>query len=859
MIQQKQILIVEDNEPNRAMLREILSAEYNVLEAENGQAALKILKDSKEDVALILLDVMMPEMDGYTFLDIVQNDKELSLIPVIVMTQDKGEDEEVNALSHGATDFVPKPYRPQVIMHRVASIIKLRETAALVNQFQYDRLTGLYTKEFFYQKVRETLDDNPDKEYTIISTNLENFKLYNDTFGRKEGDRLLVKSAEILKKRVGRNAICCRYAADRFLCLQEKEREQRGRAIFAKRRSRHNSQPEYDTPVKLGIYEITDRSISVEQMCDRALMVVDSIKGIYDKHFAVYDDTLRDRLHREKDITDAMDSALKEDQFVIYYQPEYSLNDNRMIGAEALVRWNHPEWGLMSPAQFIPFFEKNGFISFLDEYVWEQVCRQLREWKNKGYPIIPVSVNISRADIFRFNLVEKFVELIHRYDLQPDWLRIEITETAYTESPEQIVSTSKELGRCGFIIEMDDFGSGYSSLNALGQMSLDVVKLDMNFVWNEVDKPVEKSMLSDVINMAHRMHLNVIAEGVETKDNLKRLQAVGCDFAQGFFFSKPIPAEEFECLLRTQCNQEIVELSHSEDERPNLIVIDADSSYREKVKKYFGEMYRIREADNAAIASEIVSECNPDNIHAILLSLILPENGAAVFMERLRQNPAFWKIPVISTSPCLQIVEEMPLALDSDDMICNNFPMGELHRRIERLADLAAYRKRENLLQNKANQDYLTGLLNRRGLQEAMDSLRKDELPMAFCMFDVDDLKTANDNFGHEAGDHLIKSFAELLLRKTRKDDIQCRYGGDEFVVILKNIKTPENAVKKCTEICEEFIQQMQEGGPRAASSCGVAICSTDEVPSSAFIEKADKAMYHAKEENRGRCCLYGE
>ncbi len=857
MIQQKQILILEDNELNRTILREILSGEYRILEAENGQDALEILKQNKEDIALILLDVMMPVMDGYAFLDIIQKDAELSLIPVIVTTQDKKEDDEINALSHGATDFVPKPYHPQIILHRVASIIKLRETAALVNQFQYDRLTGLYTKEFFYQKVRETLDANPDKEYTIISTNLENFKLYNDTFGRKEGDRMLVKAAEIFRKRVSKEAICCRYAADRFLCLQERENEKVGRDFFIKGRKANRSELIYDIPVKLGIYEIRDRSVSVEQMCDRALMVVDSITGMYNQYYAVYDDALRDKLHREKAITDAMEHALNEKQFVVYFQPEYSLNDDRIIGAEALVRWMHPEWGLMNPDQFIPLFEENGFISFLDEYVWERVCEQIREWKNRGYPLIPISVNISRADIFRFNLVEKFTELVRKYDIQPDCLRIEITETAYTKSPEQIANTADELRKRGFIIEMDDFGSGYSSLNALGQLSLDVLKLDMRFVWNEMEKPVEKCMLTDVVNMAHRMHLNVIAEGVENRDQLKRLQAVGCDFAQGFFFSKPIPAEEFESLLKAQRSLEKVQITQAEEEMPSLLVINDDSSYRENVRNYFCETYNVLEADNVESAFECIAECGCDSIHAILLSLILPDNGAAVFMEKMRQNPMFWKIPVISTSPCMRIVEEMPLSLDTDDLICDNFPMAELHRRIERLADLAAYRKRENLLQNKAKQDYLTGLLNRRGLKEAMDSLRKDELPMAFCMFDVDDLKTANDNYGHDAGDRLIKSFAELLLRKTRKNDIQCRYGGDEFVVILKNIKTAENAVKKCTEICEEFIQQMQEGGPRAASSCGIAICSTDEVPSNALIERADKAMYRAKEENRGGCCLY--
>lgn len=191
MLPKRQILVVEDNPLNREMLLEILSGQYAVLEAENGQEALDVLKAHADNIAVILLDVMMPVMDGFTFLEKIKADAELSLIPVIVMTQSDSEADEVTALAHGATDFVPKPYRPQVILHRVASIINLRETAAMVNLFQYDRLTGLYSKEFFYQKVRERLQEDPDGAYSIVCSNIENFKLFNDTFGVPAGDRLL--------------------------------------------------------------------------------------------------------------------------------------------------------------------------------------------------------------------------------------------------------------------------------------------------------------------------------------------------------------------------------------------------------------------------------------------------------------------------------------------------------------------------------------------------------------------------------------------------------------------------------------------------------------------------------------------
>ena len=198
-------------------------------------------------------------------------------------------------------------------------------------------------------------------------------------------------------------------------------------------------------------------------------------------------------------------------------------------------------------------FERNGFIRHLDEYVWKRVCEKLRNWKEKGYPLVPVSVNVSRADIYQAYLVETFCELIQKYQIDPSFLHLEITESAYTESPDQIIRTVAELRKQGFIIEMDDFGSGYSSLNMLSQMSLDILKLDMKFIRNEMEKPMEQSLLQDVINMAHRMHLNVVAEGVETEDQKNRLQTVGCDYAQGYFFAKPMQEGEFEELLQIGC------------------------------------------------------------------------------------------------------------------------------------------------------------------------------------------------------------------------------------------------------------------------------------------------------------------
>ena len=848
-------MVVEDNELNRCILSQMLSDTYEVLEAENGQVALDVLRQSQESIALVLLDVMMPVMDGYTFLDVIRKDAVLSLIPVIVMTQENSEDDEIAALEHGANDYVPKPYRMNIIKHRIAALIKLRETAAMVNQFKYDRLTGLYTKEYFYREARVYLDEHPEKEYTILCCNLENFRLYNDTFGREAGDRLLAEEARLFRERVSKDAICCRYNADRFLCLTEKESEKLGREHFEKARACSHFELKEKIPVKLGVYEIKDRSVSVEQMCDWALWAVNTIKGKYDQHIAVYDDFLRSKLLREQAITDAMESALFEKQFLVYFQPKYSLSDESMVGAEALVRWIHPQWGFLSPGEFIPLFERNGFIHRLDAYIWRSVCEKLRQWKLNGYPLVPVSVNVSRTDIYQLNLVDTLCSLVEEYEIDPALLHLEITESAYTENPNQLIKAVSQLRQHGFVIEMDDFGSGYSSLNMLGQMSLDVLKLDMQFVQNEMTKHREQSLLGDVIRMAHRMHLRVLAEGVETREQRQRLKEMGCDYAQGYFYSKPVPDTEFEALLKVLDVLSIPDLLPQETAQRGLLIVDENARYRQRVSTYFEGMYQIFEASDADSALACVTQYGSTVISAILLSESIRDNGATMFLNKMRQNQQFRKIPIIATTSCLH--QDAHDALDTDAVLCKFYPLDELYKQIERLTNIVSFDERESYLQKEAKRDHLTGLLNRRGLQAEMAALSIDEYPLAVCLFDMDDFKKANDTYGHNMGDHLLCSFAEILRQKTRKMDIRCRYGGDEFLVVFKNVHNGDNAVKKAMEICDLYHRLLQTENLPAACSCGIALCTSDDVPGAVLIERADEALYRAKRENKGGYCLW--
>ncbi|MGN0814922.1 MAG: EAL domain-containing protein [Candidatus Coproplasma sp.] len=853
----KDILVIDENKTDRETLVDILKDKYGVLQAENDEEALELLKE-REGIALILMDVKTPASGG-ALLDRIKEDKELSLIPVIVLTQGNSEEDKVNALAHGATDFVPKPYRPQVILHRVEGIIKLRETAAMVNQLRYDRLTGIYTKEYFFEKVQERLQENPDKDYCIVCSNIENFKLFNDVYGVDAGDELLKEVAGVMRKMVGNSGVCGRFSADRFVCLQETQREKADRDNFGNF-SQIISPNMKKVVMRWGIYDIRDRSLPVDQMCDRAMLAVNNIKGTYNQFFAVYDDVLRDKLLMEKAITDAMEGALARREFVFYLQPKYSLTDNSLVGAEALVRWQHPVYGTIQPSVFIPLFERNGFISRLDRYVWEQVCVKLKEWKQKGYPLVPVSVNVSRVDIFKQDIEESFKSLIDDYGVDPSFIHLEITESAYSKNQEQIITTVNNLRNIGFDIEMDDFGSGYSSLSMLSKMKLDVLKLDMKFVRNETAKPLEHSILSDVINMAHRLNLKVVAEGVETREQMRRLQMVGCDYVQGFFLAKPMPVGQFEQLLSVQHADVSIPRNKSlfaESEKFTVLIADEDDIFCGKVSATFSDEYNVIRTADAQTAIDSVNRYG-EEIAAIVLSMSLPDEGAARIMRCLRSESGYWQIPVLATIPSSSHMKEMTLALEADDFLCKLHPVFDLRKKVQRLVDVTVTHRQVNSLLNEAHHDFMTGLLNRRGLSAAMEQLRRERTPIALCMFDLDNLKKVNDTYGHDVGDRMISAFCDLLKRCTRSDDLVCRYGGDEFIVIFKRI-SEEAVTKRANEICSKCRESYITEGLTLSCSGGIAVCGKDEIASADLIERADEALYSVKRTSKGSCGMWGK
>lgn len=698
------VLIVDDQKINRMILGNLLEKEYDIIYAKNGAEAMECLHSSAKTISAVILDIIMPIMDGYEFLKQMRQEEEISTIPVIVSSQEDGDEAEIHALSLGAQDFIAKPYKADIIRHRLSNLIKLKETSAVVNRAEKDPLTGLYNKQFFLEKVSEKLRQNPDKKYDLICMGVEHFKLVNDLLGVKKGDETLIHIGGVLQEACGEDSICGRFNSDCFFALREHSDAYSNEILQPWENKAKAGLSEIDLKLHCGIYEITNRKIDVSVMCDRAMLAAEKNRGKYDEYFSYYDDSIRQKLLEEQFITSMMQTAIEERQFQVYYQPKYDLNTEKIVGAEALVRWIHPEKGFMSPGEFIPVFEKNGFITKLDMYVWETACRDIKSWMELGYPPVAVSVNVSRADIYNPKIIEILLGLVKKYEIPMRYLHLEITESAYTENPKQIIEVVAKLRELGFLIEMDDFGTGYSSLNMLSEMPVDVLKLDIRFIQTEANQSSGRGILSFIISLAKWLGLAAVAEGVETKEQIDLLRSMDCNYVQGYYFAKPMKESEFEQRL---ANTEVAEMvcatqmdSRSNEERKPIrklseervmLIVDDIEVNRASLAAIFEDDFIIVEKENGKTAWEYILD-HYKQIDMIMLDFLMPVMDGFQLLAKIRGDERTRRLPVIITSQGEMENEERALSLQADDFVSKPYNPHVIRQRVKNVVQAYQFR-----------------------------------------------------------------------------------------------------------------------------------------------------------------------
>ena len=545
---------MDDERLNRQILEKILGSEFELHFATNGKEALDFLANQGSLISLVLLDLIMPVMDGYEALKHMKEDEKLKKIPVIVMTSDT--EAEVECFHLGAVDFIPKPYHiPEVVLARVNRSIELSESNTIINATQSDALTGLFNRDYFYEYTNLLDHYNPDTAMDAVAVNIYRFHLVNSMHGRKRGDEVLVALADAIRKLVhAEYGMGCRSDADSFfLYLPHKRTGEEILDALAQ-----GLEGKLDNPksrLRLGIYENVDRSLEPAQRFDRALIACNTIReNRGTTSIAFYDKEMHNNDVYAEQLMNDIERALEESQFLVFYQPKYDITGEKPVikSAEALVRWNHPEFGLIFPNEFVPLFENNGLIQKLDHFVWREAAAQIRRWKETFHRLIPVSVNVSRIELLENGFIDTVEGLVKMNGLSPEDLLLELTESAYIENAESIVEIVNELRERGFKVEMDDFGSGYSSLNMLSTLPIDALKLDKGFVKNLHTNEKNRKMVELIMDVAEFLDIPVIAEGVEEEEQYQFLKEAGCDLIQGYYFSPALTTNEFDDLIRKE-------------------------------------------------------------------------------------------------------------------------------------------------------------------------------------------------------------------------------------------------------------------------------------------------------------------
>lgn len=687
----RRMLIADDVELDRLLLAKIFNNDYQIEFAKNGTEAMIQLRHFGTSISVVLLDLVMPGMDGFEVMQKMRENVELTTIPVVVVSADDERATLLHAIDSGAADYVTKPIDPELIRVRVKSAVSkadnerlraqnsylqlqrdeemkyhtvLESTGTVVVEYDWrnhvfiydnsiakylagnynnrglwnvflsdrvaestdvkalqemlltlannreksqqsklvllktpqetkhwfrmsvykkvddfglaekmiitfndvhedvlandklmyqatrDELTGLYNRAGFIQKATELIAQREAGYYVMTCIDIEKFKVINDQYGTKRGDEVLRKLADALVKLYGPDGgICCRVTADNFAILFPKHLLGTPKLEQAYREMITLDGAALPIKFSIGRCMVDDKSLDVSAIYDRACMAKDTVKGRFDRFIATYDETMRTRLLRQQEIIGQMNHALESGQFEVFIQPQFNHSNGMLCGAEALVRWRHPKDGLISPAEFIPLFERNGFVYEVDKYVWEQVCILLRKWLDMGLNPVPVSVNISRYDVFRDDLINVVTSLVKKYELPGDLLRLEITESAFSESTDQIIRVVQKFVELGFVVEIDDFGSGYSSLNTLKDVPAQIIKMDMRFLENDNNAQRGGSIIESVVRMARWLGMTVIAEGVETIEQADYLCSIGCDYIQGYLYSRPVPVADYEKLF----------------------------------------------------------------------------------------------------------------------------------------------------------------------------------------------------------------------------------------------------------------------------------------------------------------------
>lgn len=651
------ILVVDDDTGNLRVLGNLLQPHYEVLAAPSGERALQIAAGAlKPD--LILLDVLMPDMDGYDVLVHLHDNPTTRDIPVIFVTGlDSIEDEE-RGLELGAVDYIAKPYRSSIILARVHAQLELKQArdwlrdqnayleeevarrmAQLEHQANFDDLTGLPNRNLLTDRLAQlvTRCQREGKEMAVLLFNLDRFKEINNSLGHGVGDELLWEVSDRLGAASKNIHTLAHMSGDEFILLAEAS--EIGETVsLSQRILKAMAQPflieerELFLSASIGIAMFPQDGKNGEALLKNAAAAMYRAKAAGGNSFNFYAAEMNahslERLNLENDLR----RAIERDELLLHYQPQMSLRNGEMIGMEALLRWQHPLRGLVSPAEFIPLAEATGLILPIGEWVLRTACAQNLAWQAAGLPAVTVAVNLSARQFEGQDMVALTTQILRETGLDSNFLELELTESAAMSNAEEFIGVTEALNGLGVTLSIDDFGTGYSSLSYLKRFAIDRLKIDQSFVRDIVQDPNSAAIAVAVIALAHGLGLSVIAEGVETEAQLNFLRVRGCDEMQGYLFSKPLPVAKFEQLLREWQKMTFPVVADLPEH--TLLLVDDEPDILAALKRILRrEGYQILTATSAEEGMELLAT---HKIGVVISDQRMPNMTGSEFLAKVR-------------------------------------------------------------------------------------------------------------------------------------------------------------------------------------------------------------------------------
>ncbi|MBP1591313.1 MAG: EAL domain-containing protein [Oscillospiraceae bacterium] len=546
------LFVIKSDKSRKHNFSDMFSGSYDLIETTFRDDSAELLRKHFGEISLIVIDTADNADVSINFIREIEADQKFRAVPVIVIADDSLEKEEERFLAEGVSAFTTYSTRQNLILLQTANLINLRENAETGIVSDIDEVTGLFNRFAFFRVADTILEDNPDDEFVIYISEVDGIKGYNEKNGKEAGDALLRTIGEYMRN-IGDECLAAgRFAGDQFVSLFRKDEKLNSRLLELNVNEAYSffkGDAGIDKlRIRCAIYEDIEHGIPISETCDRALLALQTIRGKYGKTIVHYEASVLSEHRKKERIEDSMKEALEQNQFRVFYQPKHDVNTGELTGAEALIRWVHPDFGFMSPGEFIPVFEQNGFISEVDNFVWNRTCQNLNRWINKGLKVVPISINASKIDFMKPDFFDNLHRASTEMNVPPQLLHIEVTESLFTDQMDELVEILTKCQKNGYKIELDDFGSGYSSLNTLSVLPLDIVKMDMSLV-KAITNFKNMRVFSACINLAKSLGLKTVSEGVETNEQMWTIRELGGDAIQGYLYSKPLSEDDFEKYL----------------------------------------------------------------------------------------------------------------------------------------------------------------------------------------------------------------------------------------------------------------------------------------------------------------------